>query len=393
MSEELENLTKAAFSKLSEKANLDDLEKAASIAKYAAEAQKAEIEAQNARGTIWGGIGKHLSNIVVPIASLVAVVTTFWIQSNQVSISRQQIQDTEWREFLGSINKSPNYAISEITFVPRLKSFLHSNVYKEQVVDVAKRLLGQLTDRAGFDDLINVVFPPERDVSLSDMKDVLNSLQRTDIAIQITCNPTDEAFHALKIPGPSLTWGLCDATFTDHQVLEFLETYPDKNKIIQARRDAIATAEEEYDVTRRLLAAIKILLADKKDATVDMSGVTLMRGDLTGIDLKNVVLTEASCERCDFTGTVLQSERHQKLNPQNSNWWDADKIDKDLLELFISEYYPGYFERELLVAHKNFSQGYYIDRITKLCAAVGLKCSDLELKFVEQNFSLSELDK
>lgn len=65
-------------------------------------------------------------------------------------------------------------------------------------MDVAKRLLGQLTDRAGFDELFGVVFPEDSDVSLDDMKDVLNSLQRTDIAIQITCNPTDQAYQALQ---------------------------------------------------------------------------------------------------------------------------------------------------------------------------------------------------
>lgn len=108
MPDDSKNLAGAAFSKLSEKSNLDDLEKVASIAKYTAEAQKAEIEAQNARSTIWGGLGKNLPNIVVPLASLAAVVTTFWIQSNQVSLSRQQLEDTQWREFLESVNKSPN---------------------------------------------------------------------------------------------------------------------------------------------------------------------------------------------------------------------------------------------------------------------------------------------
>src|SRR5271166_428570 len=249
MFDDPKNLARAAFSMLSEKSNLEDLEKVASIAKSAAEARKAEIESENARATFWGGLGKNLSSIVVPLASMAAVVTTFWIQSNQVTLSWQQLEDTQWREFLGSINKSPNTAISEVTFVPRLKTFLHSNVYKMQVIEVAKRFLGQLTDRAGFDDLFDVVFPAESDISLSDMKDVLKTLQRTDIAIQIACNPTDQAFQTSQIPTSFYPWGPCNTDITDQEALDYLKNYPGKDKVIQARRDSKATADEEYDVT------------------------------------------------------------------------------------------------------------------------------------------------
>jgi hypothetical protein len=176
------------------------------------------------------------------------------LDSVKVTLSRQQLEDTQWREFLESINNSPNAAISEVTFVPRLKSFLHSNVYNIQVVDIAKRLLGQLTDRPSFDDLFDVVFPTESSISLNDMKDVLKVLQRTDIAIQIACNPTDQAFQALQIPTGFYPWGLCTTDgITDQEALNYLKNYPDKGKVIQARRGSKATADEEYDVTRRIL--------------------------------------------------------------------------------------------------------------------------------------------
>ena len=313
MPDDFKNLAGAAFSKLSEKSNLDDLEKVASIAKYTAEAQKAEIEAQNARSTIWGGLGKNLPNIVVPLASLAAVVTTFWIQSNQVSLSRQQLEDTQWREFLESVNKSPNSAISDVTFVPRLKSFLHSNVYNGQVVDVAKRLLGQLTDRAGFDELFGVVFPEDSDVSLDDMKDVLNSLQRTDIAIQITCNPTDQAYQALQIPVRLSQWGLCDGGITDQQVLDYLKSYPGKDKIIQAKRDSYTTADEEYDVTRRILSIVREVLAKNKGTHINLAGLHFQWGDFTGIDFSEIDLTDTFFERCNFTGAVFDSTKISEL--------------------------------------------------------------------------------
>jgi hypothetical protein len=68
--------------------------------------------------------------------------------------------------------------------------------------------------------------------------------------------------------------------------------------------------------------------------------------------------------------------------------WDAAKIDKDLLELFISDHYPGYYEHELLSARKGFNQEYYVAKIEQLCKAVGLNCADRELKFVGTNFTV-----
>jgi len=303
---------------------------------------------------------------VVPLASMAAVVTTFWIQSNQVTLSWQQLEDTQWREFLGSINKSPNTAISEVTFVPRLKTFLHSNVYKIQVIEVAKRLLGQLTDRAGFDDLFDVVFPAESDISLSDMKDVLKTLQRTDIAIQIACNPTDQTFQTSQIPTSFYPWGPCNTDITDQEALDYLKNYPGKDKVIQARRDSKATADEEYDVTRRILLIVRTTLVKNKETDINLNGVHLNGGNCTGIDFSRIDVTGAGFDNCDFTGAIFTPIRYENVTPSNSNWWDAAKISKEVLEIFISKYYPGNFDHQVIQAHKNFSQEYYVDRIARI---------------------------
>ena len=240
--------------------------------------------------------------------------------------------------------------------------------------------------------MFGVVFPEDSDVSLDDMKDVLNSLQRTDIAIQITCNPTDQAYQALQIPVRLSQWGLCDGGITDQQVLDYLKSYPGKDKIIQAKRDSYTTADEEYDVTRRILSIVREVLAKNKGTHINLAGLHFQWGDFTGIDFSEIDLTDTFFERCNFTGAVFDSTKYRNFNPNNSNWWDAAKIDKDLLEIFTSKYYPGYFEREILLAGKDFNQEYYIDRIAQLCRIAGLNCGDRELKFVSQNFTVEKIE-
>jgi hypothetical protein len=389
MPEDYNYLARAALSKLSETSNLDDLEKAASIAKYAAETHQAETDSANSRKTAFGQLLGSIPSILVPLAALATVITTVWIQNNQIDLSRQQLEDTQWRTFLESVSKSQNSAISDVTFVPRLKTFLRSELYKDQVIDVAKRLLGQLTDRPGFDDLFNVVFPANSTSSINDMKDVLKSLSRTDVAIKLACNPTDQTFKDLQFPVTLYEWGLCDGGLKDDQVIGYLKTYPGKDKLVQARRDSFTTSDEEAEVSKRLSSVVRAFLVNNKGKDVDLSGVIIERADFSGVDLSLVDLTGASCDLCDFTGALLTPAKSEGFQPNRSNWWEADTIDKTLLNRFISEAYPGYYDYEIIYANKNFNKDYYVSKVMRLCSEVNIVCNSQELKF-NQKYTIGD---
>jgi hypothetical protein len=389
MPEDYNNLARAALSKLSETSNLDDLEKAASIAKYAAETHQAEIDSANSQKTAFGQLLGGIPSILVQLASLATVIATVWIQSNQINLSRQQLENTKWLTFLESVSKSQNSAISDVTFVPRLKTFLRSELYKDQVIDVAKRLLGQLTDRPGFDDLFNVVFPANSTYSINDMTDVLKSLTRTDIALKLVCNPTDETFKDLQIPVKLYDWGICDGGLKDDQVIGYLKTYPGKDKLIQARRDLFTTSDEEGEVSKRLSSAVRAFLINNKGKDVDLSGVAIEQADFSGVDLSLVDVTGASCDVCDFTGALLIPAKSEGFQPLTSSWWEADTINKTLLNTFISEYYPGYYDYERIHVNKDFNKEYYISKVMRLCRQVNIVCNAQELKF-NQTYTISD---
>src|SRR5271166_2131026 len=104
MFDDPKNLARAAFSMLSEKSNLEDLEKVASIAKSAAEARKAEIESENARATFWGGLGKNLSSIVVPLASMAQGRSVLRSVTGDLGFPRAEMSE--------SIRDNPNRRLS-----------------------------------------------------------------------------------------------------------------------------------------------------------------------------------------------------------------------------------------------------------------------------------------
>lgn len=133
-------------------------------------------------------------------------------------------------------------------------------------------------------------------------------------------------------------------------------------------------------------------MLNNKETDIDLSYFQLNGGDCTGIDFSRIRLSGTSFYHCNFTDATLTPITYDNVNPLSSNWWDAAKISKEVLEIFVTRYYPGYYEHESLSAHKDFNRDYYIKRIAHLCKAVGGECSDGELKFIDTNFTVQALE-
>ena len=182
MANELEELGKIATAKVGQNSTLEEIEKAVGINKAIAETTKATVESKNTRANIDLEWFKALPALAVPIVSLLTLFGTIWIQGLQLQASRQQDEDKQWRAFLHdvkqSVKGSPNQIISDPTFAPQLKSFLSSSVYKSQAVDLAKRMIGSLANKAAFDDILDIAFPDKDAASTADIADIDRSISR-----------------------------------------------------------------------------------------------------------------------------------------------------------------------------------------------------------------------
>jgi hypothetical protein len=384
MMEDLNRVSQAALSAANSDSSLDELDKISSIARATAEARKAEIDAKNATKILSNEFWKTWTSLLIPIASLLTVLATVYIQNKQLLLTRQQIEDTEWRDFLGSMRNSQNSAISDVTFVPRLKSFLPSETYGAQAVDVGKRLMGNLTDKAGFDDLYDTLFPVEKDITLHDITDILKNLQRTDAYLQTACSPVDPV---LSTPPEFSSWGYCVDTITDEQALSYLKNYGGKDVVMQARKNSFATTYEEKKLSNEIASIIK---RQTSKNGFDLSGLVFEYGDFSSVNFSSSDLTNSSFDNCDLSMTEVTPGKSLNTDFNTSNWWDAKAISRTILEDLIANRFPGFFKGEEIHVHKGFSQDYYLQQINRLCRVDELDCSKLLKPYKEESLHIKD---
>jgi hypothetical protein len=147
MSKKIDELVEAALQHVNPTSSLDDIGKALEIAKTATENAKTNQELRTSVEQMRGERLKTWASILVPIVSILAllatVLTQMYQQHSQLLAGRQQAEDAQWRELLATLQGGSSRAISDISLVPRLKTFFNSPTYGSQARDVSKRLMGK----------------------------------------------------------------------------------------------------------------------------------------------------------------------------------------------------------------------------------------------------------
>src|SRR5262245_1924545 len=98
MATALEELANKATQLVSESGRVEDLEKAASIAKMAAEVSKQNSDAVSQAKTLRYEGWKSFATLIVPLLTVATLFVTVYIQYQQISATREANEDTEWRE-------------------------------------------------------------------------------------------------------------------------------------------------------------------------------------------------------------------------------------------------------------------------------------------------------
>ena len=109
-------------------ASVEDLGKIAAAMKAVAETKQTEANARNKARETRLELFKSLAALLVPVVSLLALFGTIISQNKQLEASRQQLEDTEWRDLLTSLKGQSDSVYSDPTVAPRLRSFFASPV-------------------------------------------------------------------------------------------------------------------------------------------------------------------------------------------------------------------------------------------------------------------------
>jgi hypothetical protein len=391
-------IVQSALGSVTPSSTLDDLEKVASIVKTSAEANKSEIDALNAKSQLRQENLKAWSAILVPLFSLLALMFTVGIQAlqleasrqqqfQQLEASRQQDVDTQWRAFLDTVKndtkESPTRIISDVTFPSRLKSFIHSKVYSADVVEVARKLLGNVVDQNGFGELLRIIYPVEEKIPLSDLVDISRELRITSDNSYANCAELSQGIQL-----PAIQRGnVCNFIYPGDQTDALITNLSDKQKAAKLtilRQNISVLTNEEVKISN--LIANRARKMDNA-SNVDLSSGFILQTDFSGIDLTGSDISDSTFDRVDLFESKLKPSKYNNVQMFGSNWWEANEIDQNLLQTLVTYAWPGNFQGEIVVGHVQLTREYYVRRVNELCKPKLAVCGESELKFNKDNLT------
>jgi hypothetical protein len=181
---ELDDLEKLLLSEATKAASLQDMSTIATALKTTAEARAALSSELTGKRAYLLELIKSFSAFLVPIVSLIALAATVIVQTKQIEATRQQVEDSEWRDLLGSLKGSSDSIYTDLTIAPRLTSFAASATYGAQAKAISIRLMGRLSNPDGFQDLFSYVFPAITSKDIPALLDVARSLTKSKRALE-----------------------------------------------------------------------------------------------------------------------------------------------------------------------------------------------------------------
>jgi hypothetical protein len=382
----LNSLLAVALAKANATSSLDDIGKAAAVAKALSEAQKAKVESNNSRAQLRLEWRKTLATLLVPLVSLLTVIFTIYVQYLQLDETHRQNESIQWREFLASVKTSSAAIQSDPTFAPRLRSFFSSPAVGEQAVEVSKRMMGGIANFPGFKDLFNVTFGEVASYSINDVVEVGRMLRANIRLNDDTCqsfyeNLDDAKQKSLKL---DLKSHFCAQEVTEKTIRQAGLTLDESTKLSELKQITRNLLDQNLflsDMIAKWIRANFPVGSRPSPATISLKGLRLEDVDLSNVDFSSFDLSEVV-----FDWVTLD---HAKLTPgafgdsleiEESKWWGAAEIDQKLLNDLLQSQYP-YHTTGGDYPDGDVDEATYRTRISVLCKPMRPACDPSKLLF------------
>ncbi len=384
MADKIDELVQSALARISPASSLEDISKAVEIAKTASENARTGLEIRTSSAQLRFESLKTWASILVPAVSLLALVVTIVVQSLQLQATRQQAEDSQWRDLLSSLhsglNDGTSGSISDVSLVPRLRSFFNSPTYGQQAIDLSKRIMGKIVNYPAFQDLFGTVFPSQDAKNVVDLLDINKILYFTWLDSIQTCGRLTEQ---VTMPPSNLTdsAGICSSRIQDKDVNVILKDNAHSIEIIAKRRQLTDLNTEMTFISNEIFNAMRRTSAENSKATVKFAGAFITGADGRGVDFSSADLSSTVFNYVNLANARLTPKKYDSFNPQDTQWWEVAAIDQGLLEILINNYYPGYFAGEGFFSDIPLTKEYYAHRIASLCQPFRALCEDQNLRF------------
>lgn len=380
MSDDILDKVETAAANLPVGSSETEIQAAAGLAKAIAEAQKARADARNQVRQIHLESLKSWSTLLVPIVSLLTLLATIIIQSvqlhSQLESAAHQSEDVQWKDLITSLSKGPFSYASDITVSSQLKTFLKSDRYGEQARDLAIRTMGNLTNFGAFEELFNA--------AVATGKEPLKAAPQVERALTLTRRILENNCHtqavAMSMPSDNY-FGICQLSLTQADIDKLGKDTKDPNSVYRLRQ-AYMAVWDEMDFTSRFIAEIlrtnRAPSAKQRAADViDLSYLSLQGADLSGIDFSAVIMTNTVLDYDEMKDAVVTPSKFDGLDLSTTDWWNAKKIDANLLRTLTQNQFPYYGSWIInYPGDTQVAQNYYETRIKELCVPPADYCKE-----------------
>jgi hypothetical protein len=380
----LDKLESAASDKLVNLSTLEELKTAAELSEAIANSRKTDSEARHYQRYLRLEGIKSASSLFVPLVSLLTLFGTILIQSYQLSETRQENEDKDWRELLASVKVSVKENVPDVTIAPRIKSFFGSSRYQVQAKEISKRILGQLTFEPGFRDLFETIFGSPTLKEISDTVDIGRTLRITKGAIEARClNASSEFLSRDDIPTVRF-FGLCARQLSDATFSKLVVSQKNADQLLQARQSYFEVLKEQDFIRERIIQVVRNNYTKGKasDTKVDLSRIELAGGDLSGVDFSNFDMSGVVLDYVDLNGAILTPYKGaDTLQVWGAAWWKAEKIDPALLKYSVTTGFPYYDQDVRYPPADEPEKTYYYSRVKAFCSPPQDFCDEKNLKY------------
>jgi len=376
----LENVAHAARDKYHDPQDISDLVAAASLAKTIADANKAQVEAENHVGELRLERLKSWSSLLVPVVSLLTLVGTIVFQAfqlqQQTRAAYRQNEDAEWRDLIGPLRgSSTNYA-SDITVPSRLQPFLGSERYRDQARNLAVRLMGNLTNVNTFVELYNLTVKDYEDELKLDAG-IARVLTAAKQSLESEC--LSEANDAGV--GATFPFGVCTVNLPYDTQMRIVNQMKNRAAAHQKRITYVAVVGQLTFISNRIASLLpRVGSTDPvnggRDSVkgIDLSFLTIGQQDLSHVDFSDIDLSGANLLSNKLNGAKCTPRKFDYIDIADSEWWNCDSIDQSILATAIQFRYPYWNVLGKWYPSGEVTREYYEERVKALCSSKAEIC-------------------
>jgi uncharacterized protein YjbI with pentapeptide repeats len=287
----------------------------------------------------------------------------------QLSAAREQVETTEWRDFLNSLEKHDQDILQDPTIPFRLRSFSSSPRYSKDAKLIAAIVMGKMANPEGFIQLFNFVFPNKGDIDINTMLEVARQQSTSFRVIEKSCMDRSSMFNFGKNQS-----NICWNGYTEKQVQEF-GLKPEDKESTTLRKKYIALLSQLRFISSKIPEALRE--QRNRRININASDVKLYSADFSSVDFDQIDISDTYFDHITLKKAILRPSNYKSVYFWMSNWWDAEKVDPTLLKWLMTNMYPG--------AHgdifPNLTRAKYVGAILQLCIRSGITCSSEAVKY------------